>query len=136
MSPWSVDHARSFERHLQAENTSDRSVETYLEAIPQLAAFLEPRGVKLADASRKDVEAFLGELLARCKPATAYNRYRALRVFYAWLQDEGEVSANPMRKLKPPAVPEQPTPVLTAELLQRLLAACGGSTSSPAETGR
>jgi site-specific recombinase XerC len=31
-----------------------------------------------------------------------------------------------MRKLKPPAVPEQPAPVLTAELLQRLLAVCGG----------
>jgi site-specific recombinase XerC len=31
-----------------------------------------------------------------------------------------------MRKLKPPAVPEQPAPVLTAELLQRLLVVCGG----------
>jgi site-specific recombinase XerD len=126
MSPRSVDLARSFERHLRAENKSDRTVETYLEAVTQLAAFLEPRGVKLADAGRQDVEAFLGELLARWKPATAHNRYRALRVFYAWLEDEGEAAADPMRKLKPPSVPEQPAPVLTAELLQRLLVVCGG----------
>ena len=126
MSPRSVDLAGSFERHLRAENKSGRTVETYLEAVNQLAAFLEPNGVKLADATREDVEGYLGAVLARWKPATAHNRYRALRVFYAWLEDEGEVHTDPMRKLKPPAVPEQPAPVLTAEVLQRLLAVCGG----------
>ena len=136
MSPRSVDLARSFERHLRAENKSGRTVETYLEAVNQLAAFLEPHGVKLADATREDVEGYLGAVLAQWKPATAHNRYRALRVFYAWLEDEGEVRTDPMRKLKPPAVPEQPAPVLTAEVLQRLLAVCGESTSRPAETGR
>jgi site-specific recombinase XerD len=136
MSPRSVDLARSFERHFRAENKSGRTVETYLEAVNQLAAFLEPHGVKLADATREDVEGYLGAVLAQWKPATAHNRYRALRVFYAWLEDEGEVRTDPMRKLKPPAVPEPPAPVLTAEVLQRLLAVCGESTSRPAETGR
>jgi hypothetical protein len=47
MSPRSVDLARSFERHLRAENKSDRTAETYLEAVNQVAQFLEPHGVKL-----------------------------------------------------------------------------------------
>src|SRR5919204_2699780 len=34
------DLVRSFERHLRAENKSDRTVETYLEAVRLLEAFL------------------------------------------------------------------------------------------------
>jgi hypothetical protein len=40
-------------------------------------------------------------------------------VFYAWLEDEGEIAADPMARLKPPAIPEQPVPVLPDER-------CGG----------
>jgi site-specific recombinase XerD len=87
----SVDLPASFERHLRAENKSARTVETYLDAVTQLDGFLETRAVDLAGAGRADIEAFLGGLLARWKPATAANRYRALRVFYAWLEDESEI---------------------------------------------
>jgi site-specific recombinase XerD len=126
MAASSVDLPASFERHLRAENKSARTVETYLEAVQQLDAFLTVRDVELADAGREDLETFLTGLLARWKPATAANRYRALRVFYAWLEEEGEIAADPMAKMKPPRVPEQPAPVLTEDLLRRLLAACAG----------
>jgi site-specific recombinase XerD len=125
MAASSVDLPASFERHLRAENKSVRTVETYLEAVQQLDAFLTARGVELADAGREDLEAFLAGLLARWKPATAANRYRALRVFYAWLEDEGEIPTDPMAKMKPPRVSEQPAPVLTEEMLRRL-ATCAG----------
>jgi site-specific recombinase XerD len=126
MAGSSVDLPASFERHLRAENKSARTVETYLEAVLQLEAFLAARGRGLATASREDIEAYLAGLLARWKPATAANRYRALRVFYAWLEEEGEIATDPMAKMKPPRVPEQPAPVLTEDLLRRLLAACAG----------
>ena len=58
------------ERHLRAENKSARTVETYLEAVLQLDAFLTGHGVDLAGAGRPDLEAFLAGLLARWKPAT------------------------------------------------------------------
>jgi len=121
-----VDLPASFERHLRAENKSARTVETYLEAVQQLDAFLTARGVDLAGAGREDIEAYLAGLLARWKPATAANRYRALRVFYAWLEEEGEIPADPMLKMKPPRVPDQPAPVLTEDMLRRLLATCAG----------
>ena len=68
-----------------------------------LEAFLAGRDVGLAEADRSQMEAFLADLLARRKPATAANRYRLLKVFYAWLEDEGEIAADPMAKMKPPA---------------------------------
>jgi site-specific recombinase XerD len=122
----SVALPASFERHLRAENKAARTVETYLEAVLQLEGFLAARGLDLVAATRDDIEAYLAGLLARWKPATAANRYRALRVFYAWLEEEGEVATDPMAKMKPPRVPEQPAPVITEELLRRLLATCAG----------
>jgi len=44
MSAWSVDLARSFERHLRSENTADRTVETNLAAVTQLTAQPHRRG--------------------------------------------------------------------------------------------
>jgi integrase/recombinase XerC len=126
MTASSVDLPTSFERHLRAENKSARTVETYLEAVQQLNAFLVTRDTDLAGARREDIEAYLAGLLARWKPATAANRYRALRVFYAWLEDEGEIPIDPMVKMKPPRVPDQPAPVLTEDMLRRLLATCAG----------
>ncbi len=90
----------------------------------------------LADARIEDVEAFLGGLLARHKPGTAANRYRSLRVLYQWLEDEDEIPANPGGKLKPPAVPEQPVPVLDETALHRLLMPARDGSSSPAGTPR
>jgi phage terminase large subunit-like protein len=73
------DLTRSFERHFRAENKPDRTIETYLEAVRLLEAFLADRGVRLAEADRALIEAFLSALLARWKPATAANRYRGWR---------------------------------------------------------
>ena len=47
-------------------------------------------------------------------------------MFYAWLEDEGEITANPMAKMKPPADPDQPIPVVPEDALRRLFAACAG----------
>src|SRR6266545_662747 len=86
MAASSVDLPASFERHLRAENKAARTVQTYLEAVLQLDAFLTARGVDLAGARREDIEAYLAGLLAR------------------W----------------------QPAPVLTEDMLRRLLATCAG----------
>jgi site-specific recombinase XerD len=48
-----------------------------------------------------------------------------LRILYGWLQEEEDI-ANPMAKMKPPIVPEQPVPVIPEDGLRRLLKACEG----------
>jgi hypothetical protein len=42
---------RSFERYLRATNRSERTVGNYLENLHQVEAFLQPRGVRLRDAT-------------------------------------------------------------------------------------
>lgn len=120
----------SFERHLRAENKSTKTVDTYLEAAGQLAAFLEDSGVPTdVEAIRREhIEAFIGHLLKRWKPATANNRYRALQQFWKWAVEEGELDESPMARMHPPHVPEQPIRVVSDDDLRRLLATCRGKT--------
>jgi hypothetical protein len=76
-NPSVADLIRSFEFHLRAENKSDRTIETYLDA-PRLAGgFLSTRGVELEQAHREDVEVFIADQLARWRPARAAYRYRS-----------------------------------------------------------
>jgi integrase len=117
---------RSFERHLRAENRSEHTIASYLESLRQAEAFLAGRGRSLVEARREDLEAFLGELLQRRAPETVATRYRRLRVLYRWLEAEEEIATNPMAKMRPPIVPEQPVPVVPEDGLRRLLAACAG----------
>jgi len=129
MPAFSVDDlGRSFERHLRAERKSPRTIETYLEAVQLLRAFLARHdGARtLLTARREDLEAFLVQLHEHCTPATVANRYRSLRRFYGWLEEEEEIPNSPMIKMKPPTVPEQPVPVLPDDALHRLLTACAG----------
>jgi site-specific recombinase XerD len=117
---------RSFERHLRAENRSDQTVATYLIGARQAEAFLADRGTSVAAASRADLEAFLGDLLARRTASTAATYYKVLRILYRWLEEEDEITANPMAKMRPPIVPDQPVPVVPDDGLRRLFAACAG----------
>ena len=110
--------SRSFERHLRAKNLSDGTVASYLVGVRQFTAFLRPRGRELVEATRADLEAFIGDLLSRRSAATAATRYKQLQALYRWLEDEEELAVNPMARMKPPVVPE--------DALRRLLAACAG----------
>jgi site-specific recombinase XerD len=67
--------ARSFERHLRAENRSANTVDSYLESVRQAETYLAAHGRTLLDARRGDLEAFLAELLARRAPGTVATRH-------------------------------------------------------------
>lgn len=120
---------RSFQRSLQAANKSPKTIATYKEALDLLGEFLAAHQMPLTvkDIKREHIEAFILDLLARCKPATANNRHRALQQFFKWAASEGEIPISPMAHMKPPKVPEAPPEVLSETQLRRLLRACEGT---------
>ena len=113
----------AFLRSLRAERKSERTVETYREAVIQLEAFLQRQGmpVDIRHLRREHLEAFIIELNGRWKPATVNNRYRGCQAFFRWCIDEDIISDSPMAKMKPPRVPEQPVPVLRLADISRLI---------------
>jgi Phage integrase, N-terminal SAM-like domain len=110
--------ARSFERHMRAENRSDTTIATCLHGLRQAEAFLRARGTTVEAATRADLEAFMADLLARRTASTAATYYKVLKVLYGWLVDEEELDADPMAKMKPPIVPINPVPVVPADGLK------------------
>lgn len=117
--------AASFRRYLRAANRSDKTIETYGEAVDQLATYLSARDdspATVAGLGRAHVEGFIIELTERGRsPATLNNRYRALQRFFAYLVEEEEIPANPMERMTPPQVPEQPVAVLPDDAIRALL---------------
>lgn len=113
----------AFLRSLRAEGKSERTVETYREAVSQFARFLTARRLSddVRDVRREHVEAFIVELRASRAPATANNRYRGLQAFFRWCTEEAIIEASPMANMRPPKVPERPVPVLTASELVALI---------------
>lgn len=118
----------SFRRALMAANKSPRTVQGYGEAVRLLGEFLAERGMptKVGAIRREHVEAFLADVLARYKPATAANRFRSLQQFWKWCVEEGEIRESPMRNMRPPRVPEEPVPVLTEDEMKALFKTCSG----------
>lgn len=116
----------SWRRHLSAQRMSPATLATYSAAVRGLDRYLEAEGLPrtAADLRREHVEGFITDLLDKWTPATAHNRYRALRSFFGWLTDEGEIADNPMARMKPPRLPEAPPPVLREQELRRLLEVC------------
>lgn len=119
----------SWVRSLRASGKSPSTVSGYLDGVHRFDRFLEeaalPRTIALI--TREHIEMFLERQLTDHKPSTAATRFRSLRLFWRWCVEEGELRTSPMARMRPPAIPEVPVPVLSAEDLKRLIHACDGS---------
>ncbi len=112
---------------LRAANRAPRTVAQYVdESLAQFRRWMAEHEPDLAPAAitRQHVEAYLAEIAETRSASTAQTRYKALRLFFAWAAEEGEVTTSPMANVRPLIVPEQPVPVLTDDELRALLAAC------------
>jgi site-specific recombinase XerD len=120
-----VDEAlvASWVRHLRAANLSPTTIDAYSLAAHGLGAFLRDAGMPTApdQIRREHVEAYVQQVLDTRAPATAHQRYRSLRRFFAWLIDEGEIRTSPMEHMQPPRLPEVPVPVVSDADLRTLL---------------
>jgi site-specific recombinase XerC len=123
-----ASNLRLYERSLRAANRAEPTIYKYLLTARQLIEFLTDAGMptQASAVAREHVEAFIEHSLATAKPATAATRYQALRVFFNFLVEEGEITASPMARMHPPIVPEQRTEVVDDDGLKKLLATCAG----------
>ena len=125
-----ADAQRSFLLHLRAENKAPSTVTTYGKAIDQFARYLAGAGRsdRIVDVCRDDLRGFLVSLQdAHFRPATVANRFRSLQQFGKWCAAEGEIPESFAAGLRPPKVPEEPQPVLTADDLSALMKATEGT---------
>jgi site-specific recombinase XerD len=119
----------SYRRHLRAENKAPATLTAYLGALELFNRFVKERAMpqELLAIRREHLEAFLVDLQERgSSPASVSFYYRSLQPFFKWAVDEDELRESPLARMRPPAVPENPPPVLREEDLSKLLKACEG----------
>lgn len=121
--------AESWRISLHARNLSTRTIGTYTESLESFIGFAVANGMptQASSVTREHVDAWLADLASKFTPATVRNRYTGVRQFFLWATEEGEVPESPMRKMKPPMLPEVEIPILSSEQVQALLAACKGN---------
>jgi site-specific recombinase XerD len=118
----------SWERSLRASNRSPKTIRSYGDSARLLESFIKDAfGItSVAAINRDHLETFIEDQLTRWKPTTAAVRYRSIQQFFKWALDEGELTANPMARMKSPMVPEVPVPVVADDELKKLLKVCDG----------
>jgi site-specific recombinase XerD len=114
---------------LEAANKSPRTVQSYSETVDQLDDYIVAKGMPRAveNIRREHIEGWLRDMReAGRSEATIALRYRSLRVFFRFLEDEEVIPASPMAKMHSPKVSVQPTPIPNLDDIKKLLAATAG----------
>lgn len=95
--------------------------------------FLGARGIRdMRLATRADIAKFLEfEHGAKFADTTVARRFVALKVFYDWLADEGEIKASPAQSLASPRLPRLLPDTLTEAQVRALVTAFDGDDPIP-----
>ncbi len=96
-----------FLRHKSAEGLSPQTLLWYRANLTAFVKFLERAGVNGSNwLHTGTLEAFLVSERERVSPSTVAARFRALRPFFRWLEDNPDFGiASPMKRMKSPKVP-------------------------------
>src|SRR5450631_108936 len=125
----SIDRmSQSLERTMRAEGKADKTIYSYTLSVRLLREFLERCGRELTvDVSKDDIRDFIAEQTAKNSPATALVRYKSLQQFFRHCVEEEELEVSPMAGMRAPAFEREPPPIVSDEILVKLLKARTGS---------
>jgi len=110
---------------LDIEGAAPNTVRAYRAAVVDLAKVL-PGSV--LDAKRGDIRGWLVQRKAEGRSAATLSLYlKAVKLFYRWLVEEGDLDHSPAEGIKGPPVAVPTTPVLDAGQRRALARACDGN---------
>lgn len=113
-----------FETYNRVKNLSDYTVAWYTRHLRDFDAWLD--GGDLLQVGPRIIRQYISDKMCQgLKPATVKGYFAAVSAFYTFLVEDGviEETDNPMRRLKPPRVPDEQIEPLTKEQVYRLLSA-------------
>lgn len=119
----------SWKRELAARNLSERTIRNYGDSVLKFYGWCDTHKHPTDPAKQKpgDITAWLADLLATgTASSSTATHFRNLQQWFGWLENEEEISRNPMARLKPPKIDEVTPDVLTDDEISALLDECKG----------
>ena len=116
---------------LRAAGRQPHTISAYLTVGEAFRRFATSNGMPttVGAITREHLEQYLADMQDRgLAPNTVAKHYRSLQQLFRWLTTDGEIPFSPMRNMSRPFVPEQAVPILSDEVLAKLLATCRGDT--------
>jgi site-specific recombinase XerD len=119
--------ADAFIRDCRSRSLSRHTVAYYRRQISFLQAYCETQGVcKTEDITADLLRQYLISLEEGHNPGGRHARYRAVKVFMLWFEREMEPENwnNPIHKVKPPKVSNEPIEGASIDQIKKMLATC------------
>ena len=120
------DLLRAFHLALTVEGLRPATIENYVGDVRHFAAWLGERDPR--DVTTADLRAFLAEYAQGRRAKTVRETQIALKRFFRFLAEEGEVRRDPAQALRLMSYRVDPQPTYTQDEVETLLAACGTRT--------
>ncbi len=125
------DHLSGFIEHMKVKNYSPASIAVYTEHLPGLFAHLKEQGIAdVKRVSRDHLQAYQVTITEhtsertkeRYSVGTICTKTRAMKRFFAYLEDSGVILINPAEHIKEPKAEKRlPRAVLTEDEVKKIL---------------
>jgi len=117
---------KSFLRRLRSEGKSETTIRRYDLVLGQFITHGSAVGYPWPPTAEHLADYLAGRREAGKAKNTVRNSHVALRSWFNWLMEEGEVAENPMARLKTPTLDNVSPDPYTDEEVRAMLAACRG----------
>lgn len=120
---------KSFLLDGESRRLSPRTLSFYRDELRYFRQWVEAKGVQAVESITPDLlRRYLLHLGETRNPGGQHAAYRTLRAFLRWYQREYEPEGwrNPIAKVQPPKLQEDPLPALPLDCLRKMLATCAG----------
>jgi len=109
----------------KSRGLSPRTIDFFIEKLSRFRKHIQEKGIlKVVEISTADIRMYLLGLSETCNNGGVHAHYRALRSFFNWWENESEEYHNPIKKVSPPKVVNNPKDGIAIDDVMKLVAVC------------
>ncbi|MCJ7732999.1 MAG: phage integrase N-terminal SAM-like domain-containing protein, partial [Anaerolineales bacterium] len=109
----------------KSRGLSNRTIDFYVEKLSRFKRYIQEKGILLLDdISAADIRLYLLELSKTSNNGGVHAYYRAIKSFFNWWEKECEDFQNPIKKVSPPKVVNNPKEGIFIDDVMKMVKAC------------
>lgn len=109
----------------RSRGLSPRTIEFYIEKLSKFRRYAQEKGLlQLESITAPDIRLYLLKLSETSNKGGVHAHYRALRSFFNWWEKESEDFQNPIKKMSPPKVINNPREGIPIDEVMKMVSAC------------